>query len=362
MAHIVVIGAGVVGLSTAIRLQERGYDVTIIADALPSDAKSVHYTSPWAGAQHVSFADHTNPRQLEMDRATFKVMWDMSAPGSETEGCFLRITQSEYYPDAPPAELTSALDNMPDFRFLTASDLPPGVQWGVEFRTVTIDVPVYLPYLLERFLARGGRVVRQRVQHVDQVLRGAYTPASPHALVVCAGLGARFLGGVEDGAMHPVRGQVLLVRAPWITHGATLASRDKHASAAPTYIIPRRSGDVILGGVMEADDWYPHARPETTTAILERNLALCPELAPPAVRENGRAPTVEDLRSILVEEGCGFRPGRTGGIRLEVERGVGGVPIVHNYGHAGQGYQSSWGSADIAVALLEEALKAPAAA
>lgn len=39
---------GVVGLSTAIRLQENGFDVNIIAEYLPGDRKTIEYTSPWA--------------------------------------------------------------------------------------------------------------------------------------------------------------------------------------------------------------------------------------------------------------------------------------------------------------------------
>jgi len=40
---------GVVGLTAAVRIQERGgYKVTIIAEILPSDAKNIKYTSHWA--------------------------------------------------------------------------------------------------------------------------------------------------------------------------------------------------------------------------------------------------------------------------------------------------------------------------
>jgi D-amino-acid oxidase len=127
---------------------------------------------------------------------------------------------------------------------------------------------------------------------------------------------------------------------------------------------------------------YPIAWPETTEDILRRGLALCPELVPQHVRAARRttALSVEDLRPIIVEEGCGFRPARRGGIRLEVDWVSAGptstlrVPIVFNYGcvirifaawketwktrrHAGYGFQSSWGSAGIALRLLEGALE-----
>ena len=54
---------GVVGLSTAIRIQETGrYKVTVVAEVLPTDAKTIKYTSQWAGAHHVSFAYLEDPR------------------------------------------------------------------------------------------------------------------------------------------------------------------------------------------------------------------------------------------------------------------------------------------------------------
>ena len=76
------------------------------------------------------------------------------------------------------------------------------------------------------------------------------------------------------------------------------------------------------------------ARHETTLEILKRAIELCPELAPPQVRAE-REPTIDDLLAIVVEEGCGFRPSRKGGVRLDVEwiEGVSGkIPLVFNYG------------------------------
>jgi hypothetical protein len=91
---------------------------------------------------------------------------------------------------------------------------------------------------------------------------------------------------------------------------------------------------------------YPRPRPETTRAILERNIKLCPELAPPKIREK-REPTVDDLLPLVIADGCGLRPARKGGIRLEVEwfearNGGTKVPVVYNYG---------WGS-DISIVHL----------
>ena len=88
------------------------------------------------------------------------------------------------------------------------------------------------------------------MQHINQIIEGGTRLFSggnvndfqPDAVVVAVGLGARFLGGVEDKAMYPVRGQTVLVRAPWVRFGKADISE-----SGLTYIIPRRSGDVRAG-------------------------------------------------------------------------------------------------------------------
>ncbi|KAH9849568.1 D-amino-acid oxidase [Lenzites betulinus] len=360
--NVVVIGAGVVGLTTALKIQEKGgYNVTIIAETYPTDPKNIEYTSIWAGAHHVSHAAD-DVKAMAIDRETFDVMWELSAPGGDAERCFFRIPQTDYLLDGRD----ECLDWMPNFKKLAGDELVAGALVGTSFKTVTIDTPTYLPYLLSRFIARGGNIVRGEIQHISQVieggpdlfLRGKASPEPVDALVVCSGLGARSLGGVEDKDVYPVRGQVVLIRAPWIDFGRTVSHAEQ---GLWTYVIPRRCGNVILGGTKQDNDWYSAARPETTTEILERCLALCPELVPPAIRAE-REGTIDDLRPLILEEGCGFRPQRKGGVRLDVEwvqgvrPGQQKVPVVFNYGHGGGGYQSSWGTATVALDLLEKAL------
>ncbi|KAH8817600.1 D-amino-acid oxidase [Flagelloscypha sp. PMI_526] len=355
---VVVLGAGVVGLTTAIQLQETGrYNVTIIAETLPTDPKTITYTSQWAGAHHVTESGN-DVRQQKMDKATFDKFWELSAPGGLAEGCFLRLSQTEYYME----ERTDPHFPYPEFREVPPDLLPEGVHSAVSFMTVTIDTPVYLNWLLSNFLSKGGSVVRGTVQHISQVVEGGpgifHDPkrisAKPDAVIVSVGIGARSLGGVEDKTMYPIRGQTVIVRAPWVRFGRAMSS----LTGTSTYIIPRRSGDVILGGIREPDDWYPIPRSESTRDILERAFSLCPELAPPGTKD----PKLEDVLPLIVEEGCGHRPARKDGIRLETEwfkdvKGGRKIPIVHNYGHGGYGYQSSWGSAELALGLLNEALE-----
>ncbi|KAK2465596.1 hypothetical protein APHAL10511_002488 [Amanita phalloides] len=363
--QITVLGAGVIGLTTAIVIQEKGgYNVTMVAERLPTDPKSIDYTSHWAGAHHVSI-DTDNQLQRELERRTFKTLWELSEPGTPTAGLFLRARQTEHF--IRPRSEDDPLKAMPNHQVLPKDKLFRNAVDGATFDTVNINAPQYLPYLFSRFQAAGGKVVRATVQSIDQVINpdapvtsvsvgDGPMPASVDALIVCLGLGARKLAGVDDKNVYPIRGQTVIMNAPWIRSGVA-ASNEKGAFS---YIIPRVSGEVVVGGTREPNDWYPAPRPDTKKEILGNAIALCPELAPPEVRAI-REPTVEDVLPLVIEEGCGFRPARKGGIRLEVEWFQSGatfraVPVVHNYGHGGYGFQMSWASADKVLDLLEGAL------
>jgi D-amino-acid oxidase len=74
---------------------------------------------------------------------------------------------------------------------------------------------------------------------------------------------------------------------------------------------------------------------------MKRCIELCPALT------GGKG--IEALS--VIRHGVGLRPMRTNGPRVELEK-IGGVWTVHQYGHGGYGYQSSYGSANAAVKLV----------
>lgn len=49
LTTLILLVQGVIGLTTAVKIQEKGgYHVTIIAEVLPTDPKTIKYTSHWA--------------------------------------------------------------------------------------------------------------------------------------------------------------------------------------------------------------------------------------------------------------------------------------------------------------------------
>ena len=93
---IVVCGAGIIGLTTSVRLLEAGYAATIVASHLPGDPLSIYYASAAAGAHHLSFAPDDDERLQMLDQRTFDVMWKEEEEEGEVSG-LMRIVQHEYY-------------------------------------------------------------------------------------------------------------------------------------------------------------------------------------------------------------------------------------------------------------------------
>ncbi|HSM36870.1 MAG TPA: FAD-dependent oxidoreductase [Longimicrobiales bacterium] len=316
-APVVVVGAGVIGLTTAIRLLERAHPVRIVARELPP-----HTTSDVAAAVWYPYLAEPRSRVLPWSRATREALQRIAAADGSAGVDQVRLL--ELFADtAEPPWWGSAL---PGFAWADPSDLPAGYGAAYDLRVPRIDTPVHMPWLLERVRALGGRLQRAAIGSLDDLLTGG-------AVVVnCAGLEAGALAG--DPTVQPIRGQVLRL-AP--VPGVTTALVDEGNPLGITYVIPR-SRDIVVGGTAERGDGRSVPDPETAAAILDRAVRLEPRLA--------GAP--------VLGHAVGLRPGRPA-VRLESEPHERGV-IVHNYGHGGSGFTLCWACADEAADLVEGVL------
>lgn len=306
-----VIGCGVAGLSCALRLVEAGFEVEIWARALPP-----HTTSNVAAAIWYAYKAGPADKVEVWARASYAEFQRLAR--DPQSGVQMR-TGLELLPerDAAPewrAELVS-------FRAARRDELRPGSPSGFVFAVPVIEMPIYLEFLKQRFLARGG-VIRERA---IATLADAWTDAP--LVVHCSGLGARTI--VDDRELHPIRGQVVRVER----RAVELFALDDYAPAGITYVVPR-AHDCVLGGSAEEgrEDLEPDE--SETRAILSRCRALVPALA--GARVLGTA--------------VGLRPGRAS-VRLEAECPRPGTLVVHDYGHGGAGVTLSWGCADSVLAL-----------
>jgi D-amino-acid oxidase len=198
----------------------------------------------------------------------------------------------------------------------TGDELPPGARHA---RVVTVplcDTTRYLPWLRDRFLARGGRLVRREVKRLDEATAVAST------VVNCTGLGARELCG--DHSLRPARGQVVCT-APTGLRTAILDDTDPER---PVYVLPR-GADIVVGGTLQMDDARLAPDRADTMTILAAGRALHPAL----------------LHADILVAKVGLRPYRPT-VRLELERLSAGLRVVHDYGHGGSGFTLAWGCAE----------------
>ena len=300
MARVIVVGAGVVGLTCAVRLAEAGHRVDVLARDLPRETTSVVAAALW----YPYLA-------LPVDRVR---VWGADSyrtfaglAGEETGVRMLSGTEvhAARTPDPWWVDAVPDLERVPP---LTGYD----DAWS--FTAPVIDMPVYLDWLRQRLEVLGGTITRMS-------LGGLPSTKDPDEVVVnCAGIGSRLLA--HDPSVRPVRGQVVLVRGVEV-------DRWWLDESGPTYVVPR-SDSVVVGGTDDDGDWSRTPSPETAERILERAARLVPELR----------------RAKVVAHRVGLRPVRPE-VRLEAEDGV-----VHCYGHGGAGVTLSWGCADEVVRLV----------
>ncbi|MFD9329545.1 FAD-dependent oxidoreductase [Streptomyces sp. NPDC060065] len=306
---VIVVGGGVIGLTTAVVLAESGRRVRVWTRE-PAERT----TSAVAGA--LWWPHLIRPKALARHWAlqSLSVYEELAARPEETG---VRMVEGVLGESRLDEQGSWAAARVPGLRASTDEEY---VGTGLWARLPLLDMPVHLRWLRERFLRAGGAVEVRLVTELADV-------AAP-VVVNCTGLGAREL--VRDQAVRPVRGQLVIVENPGVT--TWLASTDSDTGNS-TYFFPH--GDrLVLGGTADEDNWSLTPDPAVAAEIVKRCAALRPEIA--GARVLGHR--------------VGLRPVRDT-VRLEREPLADGRVLVHNYGHGGAGVTVAWGCAREAAAL-----------
>jgi D-amino-acid oxidase len=184
------------------------------------------------------------------------------------------------------------------------------------------------------------------LSNIDEAKKLSHTGEDVSFIINCTGLGALTLGGVEDSDMTPARAQIVLVRNEASPMRTTSGTDD--GSTEVCYLMMRAAGGgTILGGTYEKGNW--DAEPDM--GIAERIMKRCVQISPELTGGKG----IEGLD--IVRHGVGLRPLRTSGVRIEADQMMfhkDSITVVHNYGHAGWGYQGSYGCAEGVVELVNK--------
>ncbi|XP_003898362.2 D-aspartate oxidase isoform X1 [Papio anubis] len=324
-ARIAVVGAGVVGLSTAVCISKLvpQCSVTIISDKFTPDT-----TSDVAAGMLIphTYPDTPIHTQKQWFRETFNHLFAIANSAEAGDAGVHLVSGWQIFQSTPTEEVPFWADVVLGFRRMTEAELKkfPQYVFGQAFTTLKCECPAYLPWLEKRIKGSGGWMLTRRIDDLWELY------PSFDIVVNCSGLGSRQLAG--DSKIFPVRGQVLQVQAPWVEHFI----RD---GSGLTYIYPGTS-HVTLGGTRQKGDWNLSPDAENSREILSRCCALEPSL-------HG---------ACNIREKVGLRPYRPG-VRLQTEllaRDGRRLPVVHHYGHGSGGISVHWGTALEAARLVSE--------
>ncbi|KAJ5803122.1 D-amino-acid oxidase [Penicillium pulvis] len=333
---IVIIGAGVIGLSTALCIQQSlspVQSVLLVARDFPSDT-SVNYASPWAGA-HYRPVPGSSPQALREAGQAQRTYEFMKRVAADEPGAGVKFIEGVEHLEAPPNEYLDAqsvlnvYEHLDGFRHLTSDEMPKSVKWGVQYTSYVINSPVYCAHMLRKFVLKGGDTRQYNLANIKEAFSLA---SNVSAVVNCSGV------GFEDPKSFIIRGQTCLVRNPV---SATITRQNEDGSWS--FCIPRPlDGGTIIGGTKEPHNWDPNPSMETRARLLDN----AKKWFPFQPESGGQFDVVRDI--------VGRRPAREGGMRIEVEELGEGKRIVHAYGAGGRGFELSRGVAEDTVALMLE--------
>lgn len=318
--RVCVVGAGVLGLTCAIRLAQAGHSVRVVA-ARPA-AESV---SAVAAAMWFPYRAFPQERVLGWSMASLPVFESLAE--DPATGVAMRYGTEIHRRESPDLWWAAQLT---DVTRLDRHQLPgglaadPAILGGVRARLPVVVMSRYLSWLEQR-CADGG--IPRTIAALHSL---ADVDPTDDAVVLAVGLGAQELLGDTD--MRPIRGQVVRLANPGMTDWLL----DEDDPSRFCYVIPRLD-DVVCGGTAEVGQTSLEPDMATEVSILERARSLVPALADAPV----------------LSRAVGLRPGRTE-VRLERCDALdpAGRPVVACYGHGGAGVTMSWGCADEVTGLL----------
>ena len=354
---IVVIGAGIIGTTTAVRLRRQfpDVDMRIVASRLSPDTTSDIAAGWWE--PHLD--PDTCPRLVTTWSAdTYHLLAGLARGDTcddlgedlsrELRSTVRRLTgvdvDNDDDGDTRPPAWTSVVSQ---YQIISRSDVDTlgllhdssrqvfaqsYLSFTWEPSKVRKDVCIFnfispfqcLPIFYKWLQNQGVLIEKKQVQKLEDI--------DADIVVNCTGLGAASLLG--DKNLYPVSGHVLRVTCGSVGHVIADNRPDTWA-----YIIPNLD-HVVLGSVDREDNWNTTPDKDDTERILRR----C----------NRLHPGIMDCE--IAAEKVGLRPCRRGGVRCELETiqtEAGRKMIVcHNYGHGGSGVTLSWGCAGHIVNIL----------
>lgn len=257
--EVAVIGCGIIGLTTARTLQDRGYRVVMYAKELFPNHTSSKATGTWSPAHLLCEEERITPAfKTQWERAcrySFRAYQNLLGLGDVVEWMdqysIGRGGGSGSGRGARGTELQVA-GLMPDRVALTPAQHPFRSKEVSIQPSMVFNIPGYLQKLLDDFALFGGRVVVREFADLDEV-----AGLSQACMVNCTGLGAKKL--CEDNELDPISGQLaFLIPQPELHY---------KLNAPGGYFIPRKDG-LVVGGNSIRGSWDTEPKEDVTRAMI----------------------------------------------------------------------------------------------
>ncbi|KAL0063907.1 hypothetical protein AAF712_009189 [Marasmius tenuissimus] len=375
--NILVVGGGVIGLTTSWTLLDKGYNVTVISKEWASYGKEQRIASQIAGAlweyPPAVCGQHTDKISLQHSKKWCMVayhIWNQIASDEKlSKASGVRMMPSAFYFPDPVMDDDFQREKMQEIAASGVVGFNHGGKSLIEKRRIdpehggvdayeimapVIDTDQAMSWLMDLVKAKGAKMHTEAV-HGDLLQQEASLREKwgADAIINCTGIAGAEVAA--DDSCYPIRGGLIRLindgrNFPKIDAAMTI-SADASRKNEIVFIVPRSDNILLMGGFTEPNEWNLDLTLESPVMqrMKDRCEAFLPEL------KNARMDPDYPVAQ-------GLRPFRGTNIRVERELrslGNGSDPsrIVHSYGHGGAGWSLSFGCAGDVLKLVEEALQ-----
>ncbi len=312
---IKIIGAGIIGLTTAVHLAELGHELVVIAEHFSPNTISNKAAAIW-----FPFKAEPKKKVVEWSKQTFSKL----AEFAKDEKSGVDLVDLIVFSDKLAYEKEWWEDALPENALINFNIRPHAKEYTSFYmlKAPFLEPQIHLGYLLNALRkSKKCRFEERRITCLEKESTGC------DVLINCTGYGAKQL--LNDQDLIPVKGQIVVLE----NDGFSCFYIDDVVETEMAYIFTRKDS-IILGGTAEEGVENEFVDEEESKKILDRCIALSPELADKKIQNHY----------------AGLRPVRKE-IRLEWSENK---RILHNYGHGGAGFTLAWGCAFEVANLIKE--------